>query len=115
MKLEMVYLPVPDLQAALGLYRDTLGFDEAWREGDTTVGLQLPDSDVMLMVDVDPEGSPGPMFMVDSVADVVDGHGDALDVVMGPVEIPDGYLAAFRDPGDNLVYLIDQSTAGADA
>ena len=38
MKLEFMYLPTQDLDAALALYRDTLGFDELWREGEVTVG-----------------------------------------------------------------------------
>lgn len=111
MKLEMTYLPVPDLDAALRLYRDTLGFDEAWREGDTTAGLQVPDSDMVLMLDVDPDLQPGPMFVVPSVSAFLDRVGDALDVVVGPMAIPDGSLAAFRDPGDNIVYVLDQSDA----
>lgn len=114
MKLEMVHLPVPDLDAALALYRDTLGFDEAWREGDTTVGLQVPDTDVMLMLDVHDDGGPGPMFTVPSVSAFLD-RVDDLDVVMGPMEIPDGTLAGFRDPGGNMVYLMDQAGAEAEA
>jgi catechol 2,3-dioxygenase-like lactoylglutathione lyase family enzyme len=42
MKLEFCYLPTTDLAASLRLYRDALGFDELWREGDTTVGLAIP-------------------------------------------------------------------------
>jgi catechol 2,3-dioxygenase-like lactoylglutathione lyase family enzyme len=37
MKLEFLYTPTRDLQASLGLYRDELGWEEAWREGDSTV------------------------------------------------------------------------------
>ena len=42
MKFDMLYLPVPDLAKALAFYRDGLGWAEAWREGETTAGLQLP-------------------------------------------------------------------------
>jgi catechol 2,3-dioxygenase-like lactoylglutathione lyase family enzyme len=42
MKLTFFYLPVADLKEALALYRDTLGWQEAWREGDTTTSLRLP-------------------------------------------------------------------------
>jgi hypothetical protein len=35
----------------LALYRDELGWEEAWREGDTTVSLKLPGTDVQLMLD----------------------------------------------------------------
>ena len=50
MKLEFMYLPTQDLDAALALYRDTLGFDELWREGELTVGLGTG-TEVALMID----------------------------------------------------------------
>ena len=111
MKLELVYVPVPEIAPALAFYRDTLGFDEAWREGDATVGLTVPGSDVGLMLDHQAEGQPGPMFTTPSVTEFLDRHGDAIDVVIGPLEIPDGTLVAFRDPGGNLVYVLDQGGA----
>ncbi len=110
MRLEMIYLPVPDLDPALALYRDTLGLDEAWREGDSTVGLKLPGSEVVLMIDRDAEGQPGPMFVTDRVSDFVERHGDAIDIVVEPMEIPGGFMMGFRDPGGNVVYVLDQST-----
>jgi hypothetical protein len=36
-------------------YRDELGLDEAWREGDGTVAFELPGSSVRLMLDVPPD------------------------------------------------------------
>jgi catechol 2,3-dioxygenase-like lactoylglutathione lyase family enzyme len=36
MKLEFLNVPTRDLQASLALYRDELGWQEAWREGDST-------------------------------------------------------------------------------
>ena len=51
MKLEFLYAPTRDLQVSLALYRDELGWEEAWREGDSTVSLKLPGSDVQLMLD----------------------------------------------------------------
>ena len=52
MKLEFLYMPTRDLGAALALYRDGLGWQEAWREGESTVSLALPGTDVQLMLDV---------------------------------------------------------------
>jgi catechol 2,3-dioxygenase-like lactoylglutathione lyase family enzyme len=58
---------VPDLAAALPFYRDTLGLDEAWREGKDTVAFYLPDRKAQIMVVAN--GDPaGPMYKVDSVA-----------------------------------------------
>jgi catechol 2,3-dioxygenase-like lactoylglutathione lyase family enzyme len=68
MKLEFLFVPTSDLGASLGLYRDALGFTEVWREGDATVALALPGSDVQLMLDShDPDAPIGPLFVVDSV------------------------------------------------
>ena len=61
MKLQFMYLPTQDLDAALALYRDALGFDELWREGDETVGLNTG-TEVALMIDAAPmpDSGPGP-------------------------------------------------------
>jgi catechol 2,3-dioxygenase-like lactoylglutathione lyase family enzyme len=113
MRLEFCYLPTSDLAASLRLYRDQLGFDELWREGDTTVGLAIPGNDTALMIDgagLDGWG-PGPIFGVDSVRDFHAEHSD-LDVVTEPSEIPGGHLMAARDPSGNIYYVMDQSTDG---
>ena len=113
MKLEFVYVPVAKLDEGLALYRDDLGLTEAWREGETTVALDLPDTDVKLMLDVaDSSARPGPMFVVASVATFRSDHpnrsydGEAF-------EIPDGWMTSFSDPWGNAVYIMDQSTADA--
>ena len=114
MKLEFFYLPTQDLGAALALYRDTLGFDELWREGETTVGLAAPGSDVTLMVDAAalPDWGPGPIFLTDDVAAFHARHDGAYELTLPPFEIPGGFLSGFRDPGGNAVYVMDQSTEG---
>jgi predicted enzyme related to lactoylglutathione lyase len=111
MQLEFVYLPVTDLQSALTLYRDGLGFDELWREGELTVGLAIPGTETAIMVDAAsaPGAGPGPVFGVDSVDAWLDGR--ELDVTMPPMDIPGGRIMAFRDPGGNHVYVMDQSAA----
>lgn len=108
MKLEFWYAPVSDMPAALAFYRDTLGWEEAWREGENTVSLQLPGSEVQLMLDVSTD-APGPMFTVDKVADLQAEHGDRLQWRYPPSVIPGGWLGGFEDPAGNVVYVIDQS------
>jgi catechol 2,3-dioxygenase-like lactoylglutathione lyase family enzyme len=115
MKLGFFYLPVADLKEALALYRDTLGWPEAWREGETTASLELPGSEVQLMLDQQDEAGretyrPGPIFVVDSVAAFHARHGDELRFRFGPTEIPGGFWGAFEDPSGNVAYVLDQST-----
>ena len=112
MKLEFVYTPVGTIDEALALYRDGLGLTEAWREGENTVTLDLPDSEVKLMLDVaDASTRPGPLFVVDSVAGFRDAH-PGLSYT-DTVEIPGGWLTSFSDPWSNVVYVMDQATADA--
>ena len=100
MKLEFLFVPTTDLGASLGLYRDGLGFTEVWREGDATVALALPGSDVQLMLDShDPDAPIGPLFVVDSVEAFHGARPETLAVVEAPGEIPGGFMATYQDPG----------------
>jgi catechol 2,3-dioxygenase-like lactoylglutathione lyase family enzyme len=114
MKLSLIYLPVKDLKAALALYRDTLGFEESWREGELTAGLALPGTDVQLMLDQDaPEGDkPGPFFQVDDVDAFYAEHQGDLAFVASPKDIPPGRYVAFDDPWGNRVHVLDMSAGG---
>jgi catechol 2,3-dioxygenase-like lactoylglutathione lyase family enzyme len=110
MKLEFLYMPTRDLRAALSLYRDRLGWEEAWREGETTVSLKLPGTDVQLMLDVRvAQVPPGPIFVVDSVAAFSAQRPDDLLLREEPGEIPGGFIASFEDPSGNVLYVLDQS------
>jgi predicted enzyme related to lactoylglutathione lyase len=107
MKLAFVLTSVPDLEAALPFYRDTLGLDEAWRESTDTVAFQLPGTEVQMMLVAGDDPS-GPMYQVDSVAGWLDGHPD-VKVVAPRSEIPGGSLAALQDPAGNIFYVLDQT------
>jgi catechol 2,3-dioxygenase-like lactoylglutathione lyase family enzyme len=111
MKLDFMYLPVPNMAEALAFYRDTLGLDEAWREGEATVALKLPGSELQLMLDEATSDRPGPVFAVDSVVAFHAARAGELKFVREPAEIPGGHWASFEDPAGNHVYLVDQSTA----
>jgi hypothetical protein len=108
MKLEFWYAPVKNLPAALAFYRDELGWNEAWREGDTTVSLMLPGTQVQLMLDVGDTYEAGPIFTVDSVSSFRRERG-ALRWRHEPTEIPGGMLGGFEDESGNVVYVLDQS------
>jgi catechol 2,3-dioxygenase-like lactoylglutathione lyase family enzyme len=110
MKLEFLFTPTSDLKASLALYRDSLGFTEVWREGDATVALALPGSEVQLMLDAnDPAAPVGPLFVVDSVEAFHTARPETLAVVAEPSEIPGGSLATYQDPGGAILYVMDQS------
>jgi hypothetical protein len=116
MKLEFLYTPVRDLKPALALYRDSLGWEEAWREGDTTVALKMPGSDVQLMLDAhEPNGGPGPIFIVESVHDFHAQRPAALAIREEPSEIPGGFMVTNEDPSGNPMYVMDQALDSSEA
>jgi hypothetical protein len=85
-----------------------------WREGEATVALSVPGTDVQLMLDAnDPDAPFGPLFVVDSVEAFHAGRPEALDVIEAPAEIPGGFLATYQDPGGATIYVMDQSTDSA--
>lgn len=111
MKIEFLFIPTADLNASLALYRDGLGFTELWREGDSTVALALPGSDVQIMLDSnDPEAPVGPIFVVDSVADFHAARPEGLTIIEEPAEIPGGAMATYQEPGGAVLYVLDQAT-----
>jgi predicted enzyme related to lactoylglutathione lyase len=115
MKLEFLNVPTHDLQASLALYRDELGWEEAWREGDTTVSLKSPGSDVQLMLVAGDgaESAFGPIFVLEDVKRFHAKRPPGLRVTSEPEEIPGGYLATFEDPSGNVIYVMDQSLEAA--
>lgn len=118
MKLEFLYTPVTDLKAALALYRDALGWEEAWREGDSTVSLKLPGTDVQLMLDEAESGQGvGPMFVVDSVERFHAERPAELRAREEPQEIPGGFMVTYEDTSGHPIYVLDQAleSSGAEA
>jgi predicted enzyme related to lactoylglutathione lyase len=107
MKLRFVYARAESLATSVAFYRDTLGWSEAWREGDDTVAFQLPESDVQVMVSTTDQPA-GPMFLVESVDRfLTETHG--LNITVKPFEIPDGKVVGIADPAGNTLYVFDQA------
>lgn len=115
MRLEFIYAPTSDLPAALGLYRDGLGWQEAWREGESTVSLALPGTEVQLMLDTagGPDAAFGPIFVVDNVKDFHKARPSQLQASTEPEAIPGGFMATYADPSGNTIYVMDQSDDAA--
>jgi len=110
MRLAFIYMPVTDVERALAVYRDKLGWEEAWREGESTVALRLPGTDVELMIDHSDSGyKSGPVLEVESVAAFRDENDGALRARGEPDEIPGGFFGSFEDPFGNVLHAVDQS------
>ena len=116
MKLEFLYTPVTDLKAALALYRDALGWEEAWREGESTVCLKLPGTDVQLMLDETESGQGvGPIFVVESVERFHAARPGELRTREEPQEIPGGLMATYEDTSGHPIYVLDQALESSGA
>jgi predicted enzyme related to lactoylglutathione lyase len=105
----MYFLPVSDLQAAVGFYRHTLGWPEVWSEGHTTVSVKMPgELQIMLNQSAGPP-RPGPIAVVDDVRAWCAEHRETIHFWLEPEPIPGGYWAGFDDPFGNAMYVVDQS------
>ncbi|RLL44900.1 hypothetical protein D8M04_08445 [Oceanobacillus piezotolerans] len=110
MKLAFLSHPVKDLKASLNYYREVFGFEEAWREGDHTAALKLPDSEIKLMIEDDDEGfSAGGVFVVVSVDQFYEENKEKINFVKTPCDIPPGRYAIFQDIDGNVMRIIDMS------
>ena len=108
-KTSFIMMPVHDLKSALVFYRDQLGLLEAWREGESTVAFQLPNTDVQLMVSLVEEGSPltaGPGFTIPSTDEFYAAHQGKVDFLSAPVDIPPGRLVIAKDPAGNTLQFL---------
>lgn len=107
--LTFYFQPVDDLAAAAEHYL-SLGWEEAWREGENTIALQMPGVETQLMLD-DAEGwgGPGPMYLVDDLPAWLAEHSE---LAAGPVtEIPGGRVAEITAPG-HTYYVFSMDDAG---
>ncbi|MBS3179230.1 MULTISPECIES: hypothetical protein [unclassified Pseudoclavibacter] len=97
MILTFQFQPVEDLGAAVQHYLD-LGWEEAWREGEHTVSMQMPELEIELMLDDEPGWGPaGPMYFVD---DVDAWRAEHANVTTGePRDIPGGRVVEVTAPG----------------
>lgn len=110
MKLAFMYYPVKDLKETLQFYREVLGFEEAWREGEHTAALKLPDSDVRIMIEDEDEGLPaGGVFLLESVDAFFEENKQKVKFVKEPYDIPPGRYAIFTDNSGNPIRILDFS------
>ena len=108
MKLVFLYHPVNNLMDSLSYYRNTLGFEEAWREGEQAIALPLPGSDVKLLIENDEHDlGAGGVFLVESVDEFFQEKKDILTFVREPVDIPPVRYAIYKDGSGNVIRVVD--------
>jgi catechol 2,3-dioxygenase-like lactoylglutathione lyase family enzyme len=108
-KLRFVYQPVENVEEAAAFYRETLGFEEAWREGGITVAFWLPGRPAQVMLSTTKQPT-GPMYLVDDLDAWVEDH-PGIAVTIEKYAIPGGSVAGFEGPGGNTFYVFDQPDA----
>jgi predicted enzyme related to lactoylglutathione lyase len=108
LKTDCVEFPVPDLDAAIGFYRDRLGHELIWRSA-TQAGLRMPQSDCEILLQTErPEGNVD--WKVESADRAVEEFVRAGGTVEAPpFDIPIGRCAVVRDPWGNRLVLLDFS------
>ena len=109
MKLTFVYQPVEHVEDAAAFYRETLRFEEAWRDGGITAAFWLPGRPAQVMLSTTKQ-PPGPMYLVDDLDAWVEDH-PGIAVTIEKYAIPGGSVAGFEGPGGNTFYVFDQPDA----
>lgn len=105
---DSLQLPVPDLDAALGFYRDALGHELVWRTA-TAAAVRLPGSEAELVLQT-ARPEPEVDLLVDAVDDAVAAMVAAgATVVVAPFAIAVGRAARVADPFGNVLTLVDLS------
>jgi predicted enzyme related to lactoylglutathione lyase len=108
-KVDAVTIPVPDLDAGLRFYRDSLGHQLRWRSDEIgQAGLGLPGSDTEIVLTTRQGFELNWLVRsADEAAQAVQAAGGR--VVTGPFDIPVGRVAIVADPFGNALVLLDLS------
>jgi len=109
-KVDAVTIPVPDLDAGLRFYRDSLGHQLRWRnDAIGQAGLALPSADTEIVLTTEQDYEPNWLVSsADHAAAAVRTAGGR--VVIEPFNIPVGRAAVVADPFGNILVLLDLST-----
>jgi predicted enzyme related to lactoylglutathione lyase len=106
-KVDAVTIPVPDLDAGLRFYRDSLGHGLRWRnDAIGQAGLGMPSGGTEIVLTTQQEYAPNWLVTsADDAAEAVQAAGGP--VVTEPFDIPVGRVAVVADPLDNILVLLD--------
>ena len=108
-KVDAVTVRVPDLDAGIAFYVESLGHSLNWRnDGIGSAGLALPESDTEIVLTT--EHGYEPNWLVESADEAVRTIEKAGGVqLVAPFDIPVGRVAVVADPFGNALVLIDLS------
>ncbi|MFX0062343.1 MAG: VOC family protein [Candidatus Hermodarchaeota archaeon] len=107
-KVDCIRIPVPNLEAGLKFYRDSLGHDLIWRTK-TSIGLRIPESEAELVIHTERDEAETDLTVEDvkmAVQEFVESGGS---IVTEPFDIPIGKCAVVKDPWGNQFVLLDNS------
>ncbi len=110
-KIDCIELPVPDLEAALHFYRDTLGHTLVWRTA-TSAGLRMAVDDgteIVLQTERPERNIDLLVTSADEAARTFEQAGGT--VIVPPFDIQIGRAVVVKDPFGNVLVLLD-STKG---
>ena len=107
-KVDCVRLYVPDLEAGLRFYRDSLGHSLVWRTA-TAAGLRLPESEAELVLQTE-DSRQEVDFLVDSAEEAAKRVEEAGGkVIVPPFDIQIGRCVVLEDRWGNPLVLLDTS------
>lgn len=110
MKLRFLFHPVSNAIEAARFYREQFGWNELWRESDLTICVDIPGSEVGLVLDQDGYGvTTSGFFEVPSVDEFYNEYKAVVEFIVEPKDIPPGKYAIFQDPDGNPVRIFDTS------
>lgn len=115
-KIDRMLLRVPNLDAAVRYYRDTLGL-QLLRHEARLANFKLADSDAELVLHADPDlPDQAIYYLVNDVRDLYRRRADLrLTFINAPSPVSRGYSATVKDPFGNVLLLLDRSTATSHA
>lgn len=110
-KLTYIYLPVLDLPAARTFYRDKLGLEESWREGELTCAFALPGTTIQLLLNQTTPDDPdtaGVVFTIPSVEQFYQQQQEQITFTDQPHDIPgNGRWVSAKDASGHGLYFAD--------
>lgn len=106
---DAVTVAVPDLDAGLAFYSETLGHELIWRNDEVgQAGLRCPDSETEIVLSTGLDYAPNWLVKsADEAAETIIAAGGRT--ISPPADIPVGQVAVVADPFGNPLILVDLS------